>query len=151
MFISVLETTNFTFFGSGFTEKEATNGLRVAWEKHSRSYEVDLEYGNQLIDDEEFSMIQFPVGQGSPSHGKDDATPDNIPIHLDQFTLSAAPTGATIAATSTLLGLNEVLSDAQQVSVAFRAFQDGTLKMGVLADIIDKLAGSINANITPTN
>jgi hypothetical protein len=148
MFISILETTNFSFFGSGFTQAQSVDGLRVAWGKHCQQYPADPEYGTELINEEEFKVLQFPVGQGSPDYSIDDLTPDEIPITLSDFMPDATPTGKSIKATTTRPQLDDVLSHAKQVNIAFIAFQAGTLKMDTLADILSEFNKSIDNCIT---
>jgi hypothetical protein len=148
MFISILETTNFSFFGSGFTQAQSVDGLRVAWGKHCQQYQADPEYGADLINEEEFKVLQFPVGKGSPDYGDEDLTPDEIPVTLRQFKPNATPTGKSVMVTTTRPQLDSVLSHAEQVKIAFIAFQAGTLKMDTLADILSDFNESIDNCIT---
>jgi hypothetical protein len=154
MYINILETKNFTFFGAGFTQSQAANGLHVAWADHAKKYQAKVEHGTQLIDAGDYNTIQFPLGRGASEHNTAeinsalDDTLDDIPLVINTFQPSGTPTGNSAEAVATLAGLNDVLSHAEQARVAFRAFQDGTLKMGVLADIMDELCESMDVNIT---
>lgn len=145
MFITVLETRNFTFYGSGFTKSQAVSGLRHAWNNHCKQYTTaDKNYGKELIDEGDFSTHQFPIGKGVAEHADDITTPDAIPLAVNTFSAQASPLGKYKKKSLSLEQIDDIVSHAQQTSIAFAAFQAGTLKMAHLADILAELSESLN-------